>query len=349
VASHKSVTTHRAPKKTITATRTAVTLATATVGSIALVPGLAQADPNQTVNDVKHKVDDLRNQAELATEAYNTSNEQLATLQHKVDQIQSKITQEQATLTGAQTSLGSLAAVQYQTGGIDNTLQLMMATAPDTYLQQASALSQVSGRQADAVKSAQEIERQLQQDKSTAAGDLASLQKTRDLMAQQKKDIEAKQKAATDLLASLTPSQQVQYKQINQTSNPSVSRSTIASLPPAPNARAAVAVAFAEAQIGKPYVYGAAGPWAFDCSGLTMAAWAKAGVSMAHSSSQQYYDFPHIAEKDLQPGDLVIYYSTLHHVGMYIGNGMIVHAANSSSPIEISPMNSMPIAGFVRP
>jgi len=329
-----------------------VTLATATVGSIALVPGLAQADPNATVSDVKHKVDDLRNQAEQATEAYNASNTQLATLQHKVDQIQSKITQEQSTLATAQTSLGSLAAAQYKSGGIDNTLQLMLASSPDAFLQQASALNQVSGRQADSVKSAQDMERQLQQDKSTAADDLASLQKTRDLMAAQKKDIEAKQKAASDLLASLTPAQTVQYKQITSTqgaSNPST-KAAVSNLPPAPNARAAIAVAFAKAQLGKPYVWGAAGPSAFDCSGLTMAAWAKAGVSMAHSSSEQYYDFPKVKRADLQPGDLVLWYpGSLHHVGIYVGNGQAIHAPNSSSVVQYTSIDVMPLAGFVRP
>ena len=85
---------------------------------------------------------------------------------------------------------------------------------------------------------------------------------------------------------------------------------------------------FAMAQVGKAYVFGAAGPSAFDCSGLTMAAWAQAGVSLPHSSSAQYASGRHISESELQPGDLVFYYSPISHVGIYIGNGQIVNALN---------------------
>jgi cell wall-associated NlpC family hydrolase len=338
------VTTHRASKKTITATRTAVTLATATVGSIALVPNLAQADPNQSLTDVQKKVNDLQNQAEVASEAYNQANTQLADLQHKVDQIQGRITLEQQALGQAQTSLGSLAAAQYKSGGVDSTLQLMLASAPDSFLQQATALNEVTSQTASSLKSAEEIERQLQQDKATAAKDLAELQKTRDYMAAQQAEIKAKQKAAQDLLNSLTPSQRVQYTHLSNSSIKAPSN-----LPPATNPRAAAAVAFAKAQLGKPYVYGAAGPNAFDCSGLTMAAWAQAGVSMAHSSSAQYYDFPHVTESQLQPGDLVIYYSTLHHVGIYVGNGTIIHAPHTGASVEYGSLHEMPVAGYVRP
>ncbi len=113
--------------------------------------------------------------------------------------------------------------------------------------------------------------------------------------------------------------------------------------------RAAVAVHYAMAQIGKPYVYGAAGPSSYDCSGLTMAAWGAAGVGLPHSSSAQYGSGTHIAASQLQPGDLVFYYSPISHVGMYIGNGMIVNAENPSAGIRVTGLYSMPYVGAVRP
>jgi cell wall-associated NlpC family hydrolase len=109
------------------------------------------------------------------------------------------------------------------------------------------------------------------------------------------------------------------------------------------------AVAYAKAQVGKSYVYGAAGPDAFDCSGLTMAAWSQAGVSLPHSSSAQYSSGPHISESELQPGDLVFYYSPISHVGMYIGNGQIVNALNPGAGVQISGLHDMPYVGAVRP
>lgn len=348
MASHKTVTTHRASKKTITASRTAVTLATATVGSIALVPGLAHADPKQTVTDVQNKIKDLQEQEEVIAEQYNASQTQLADLQHKVDQIQGRIATEQTALGDAQSSLGNLAAAQYRAGGMDSTLQLMLQNAPDTYLQQASALSEITNRTADSVKSAQEARRQLDQDRATATAEMAQMQKTNQLIAQQKADIESKQKAAKALLDSLTPSERVTYNNAQRASNSAGSHAPTG-LPPAPNPRAQIAVNFAMAQLGKPYVYGAAGPRAFDCSGLTMAAWAAAGVSMSHSSSDQYYDFPHVSESQLQPGDLIIWYSTLHHVGIYIGNGKMIHAPHTGAVVEVGNVHDMPVAGFVRP
>ena len=339
MASHKSTTKDRA--------RNAVVLATATVGSIALLPSIAEADPTQNVKDVKAKVDELHKEAEQAAEAYNASNAQLTALQHKVDQIQGRITQEQQLLSQAQSALGNLAAAQYKSGGVDSTLQLMLSTSPDAYLQQATTLANISTRQAGALVNAEEIQRQLTQDKSTAATELAQLQKTRDLAAQQKADVLGKEKAAQALLNRLTPPQRAQYNGMAHAGG--VTSSDIANLPVPTDKRAAIAVAFAEAQVGKPYLWAAAGPNAFDCSGLTMVAWGKAGVSMEHGSRSQYASFPKVSRSQLQPGDLVFYYSDLHHVGMYVGNNTIVHAANSSTPIQYAPMDEMPIMGYVRP
>jgi peptidoglycan DL-endopeptidase CwlO len=109
------------------------------------------------------------------------------------------------------------------------------------------------------------------------------------------------------------------------------------------------AVAYAKSKIGDAYVYGAAGPSAFDCSGLTMAAWSQAGVSLPHSSSAQYSSGRHISESELQPGDLVFYYSPISHVGMYIGNGKIVNALNPGAGVVISGLHDMPYVGAVRP
>jgi peptidoglycan DL-endopeptidase CwlO len=345
-----TATTHRAPKKLVTPTRTAVTLATATVGSIALVPGIAAAAPQLTVPQMKAEVDQLNGQAEAADEAFLVANSQLTALQNKVDQLTGRIELEQQSLGNAQAALGNLAAAQYKAGGVNDALSLMLKTSPDGYLQQASALAEITTKSASSVQDAQDVEHQLAQDKATAADDLSALQKTSDVMAAQKKIMDDKQAAAQALLNSMTASQQVQYKQLVQSSQPNISKAAISALPPAVSPRAQLAVNFAKAQIGRPYVYGASGPSAFDCSGLTMAAWAQAGVKMAHSSSEQFYEFPRVTAAELQPGDLVIYYPpSLHHVAIYVGNGMIIQAESSGTNVMYSPIGMMPIAGYVRP
>ena len=107
--------------------------------------------------------------------------------------------------------------------------------------------------------------------------------------------------------------------------------------PPPPSSRAATAVAYARAQLGKPYVFATAGPNTFDCSGLTMAAWRAAGVSMAHYSGSQAAAFPKVGWDQLQPGDIVVFYSDFHHVGLYIGGGMMIHAPQTGDVVKIAP------------
>ncbi len=120
---------------------------------------------------------------------------------------------------------------------------------------------------------------------------------------------------------------------------------------PAPaSGRAATVLAFARAQLGKPYVFGAAGPGSWDCSGLTMMAWRAAGVSLPHSAQEQYNVVAHkVSQADLQPGDLVMFYGGMHHVGIYVGNGLVIHAARPGTGVEYLPMKYMPFAGAVRP
>ena len=118
---------------------------------------------------------------------------------------------------------------------------------------------------------------------------------------------------------------------------------------PVASGGAAAAVAYAMAQVGDSYVYGAAGPDAFDCSGLTMMAWAAGGVSLPHSSGAQMGSGTPVSIDALQPGDLVFYYSPVSHVGIYVGNGQLVHAANPGTGVQLTSVSSMPISGAVRP
>ncbi|ROR90445.1 C40 family peptidase [Nocardioides aurantiacus] len=119
--------------------------------------------------------------------------------------------------------------------------------------------------------------------------------------------------------------------------------------PAAPDGSASSAVSYAMAQVGKAYVWGASGPSSFDCSGLTMAAWATQGVSLPHNSGAQYAAGTPVSESELQPGDLVFYYSPISHVGLYVGNGQVVNALNPGSGVQVSGLHDMPYSGAVRP
>jgi peptidoglycan DL-endopeptidase CwlO len=118
---------------------------------------------------------------------------------------------------------------------------------------------------------------------------------------------------------------------------------------PAPSPGAAAAVAYAKAQLGKPYQYAATGPDAFDCSGLTMMAWAQGGVSMPHYSGAQAAMFPQVPDSELQPGDLAIYYPDHHHVGIYVGDGMTISATHTGDYVRLQPVFRSGYQFSVRP
>jgi cell wall-associated NlpC family hydrolase len=118
---------------------------------------------------------------------------------------------------------------------------------------------------------------------------------------------------------------------------------------PSPSGNASIAVSTAEAQLGKPYVYAASGPDSFDCSGLTMYAWAAAGVAMPHNAEMQYNSFPHVPMDQLQPGDLVFYGSPIHHVGMFVGNGTMIEAPYTGVDVRYHTIYRPDFAGAARP
>jgi cell wall-associated NlpC family hydrolase len=102
-------------------------------------------------------------------------------------------------------------------------------------------------------------------------------------------------------------------------------------------------------QIGKPYVWAGSGPASYDCSGLTMSSWRQAGVMMGHSAADQYASFKHVSTDQLQPGDLVFFGHPIHHVGMYVGGGMMVHAPETGELVQVSPVSRGDLVGASRP
>jgi cell wall-associated NlpC family hydrolase len=118
---------------------------------------------------------------------------------------------------------------------------------------------------------------------------------------------------------------------------------------PAPSSGAAAAIAYARAQLGKPYQYAGTGPGSFDCSGLTMMAWAAGGVSMTHNAAGQYSEFPHVPQSALQPGDLVMFGNPIHHVGLYVGGGTMIEAPQTGEFVHYSSIGRSDYAGAARP
>jgi peptidoglycan DL-endopeptidase CwlO len=150
--------------------------------------------------------------------------------------------------------------------------------------------------------------------------------------------------------AAAPPPGQAPNSTTSQAPNSTTSQAPIPPPPPPNLTGASAAIAAAKSVLGVRYTYGGASPeTGFDCSGLTMWAWAHAGVSLPHSSAAQYASLPHVSRSDLQPGDLVFFYSPISHVGMYLGGGSMIHSPHTGSVVQIVPVYWQYFVGAARP
>ncbi len=353
------------------AVRRSLAALAAVVCALTLAPAISQADPQPTVSEVERRVAALQDDAEAATEAYLAAKLDADKAQQQLDKVNAKVRRSEAQLAALQKTVGGFAAAAYRSGGLDQSFALLLADDPGTFLEQASDLDGIARRQSDIMHKVAVATQQLSADKLIAKQQAATLEAIRADMATKKAAIDAKVAEAQRLLATLKAEERrklearqaaaraasaAEAQRAAQAARASRdTRSTSGGGSPSygsstpVSGRAAGAVRFALAQVGKSYVYAATGPNSYDCSGLTMAAYRSVGVYLPHQSSAQYNSGRHIPASQLQPGDLVFYYSPIHHVGIYIGGGRIVHAANPSTGVAIAPLYSMPYVGAVRP
>ncbi|MFB7787182.1 NlpC/P60 family protein [Streptomyces vinaceus] len=330
--------------------RTAATLALAGAATATAFEGTSQADPQQTPSQVKAEVDRLYEEAEESAERYNGAKEKADEAQRALDVLRDETARKTDRLNTARRALGSLAAGQYRTGGLGPAMRLALAADPQEYLDQASFLTRTGDRSAAEVASVRRQLDEVGQLKDRAAGRLADLRAREGELAGYKAAVEAKLDTAKRLLAKLTAEERAAYEAGGGAGGAAPAGAPSAAPPaPADGSRAARAVAFAYGAIGKPYVWGATGPGSFDCSGLTQAAWRSAGVSLPRTTYTQINAGQRVSRDQLAPGDLVFFYSGVTHVGLYIGNGQMIHAPRPGSTVRVAPIDSMPWAGASRP
>ncbi|KQV16841.1 MULTISPECIES: NlpC/P60 family protein [unclassified Kitasatospora] len=358
---------HRRPKP---ASRTRVSIITAAAAAAVALSAQtgAHADPTPTKDEVKTQVDQLNEQAEVATEKFNAATEKQQTLQKQVSGLQDEVARQQAQVTTLQGTLGEIAAEQYRTGGISPTVQLMLSSSPDAFLGQADSLSQLGTSQADTLKTLKGEQNKLDQQKSEAQNKLADLERTTQELKAGKDEIQGKLASAQALFDSLSKKEQDDLRAAEAKAaaesaakvaaapkadaparaTRSETRTDLSGLPA--GSYAATVIAAAEAQIGTPYGWGATGPSAFDCSGLMVWAFNKAGISLPRTSQSQAGAGQNIGTNiaDAKPGDLIIYYGDQHHVGLYVGNGQIVHAPRTGTLVRHESATVMPISRIVR-
>ena len=338
----------------------------------AVLPGSAAADPTPSLGEVQRRVDALNKDAADAAERYNTAKVQLTETNRKMRSAQNRYAVTKRHLDAMKALVGRIAVASYKSGGLDPTVALVLSEDPQTFLRQAADLSQVTRRQSAMLQGMEAAQLQAAVDRKAVADQKARAAALQDKIATEKDAIESRLTEARDLLARLEAKQRARLLAMQRAATqralsarsdaPRASRSSRdggggdvggggggGSYDGPASGRAAEAVRTAYAQLGDPYAWGAAGPGSFDCSGLTMYSWAAAGVSLPHSSSAQYGVVRHVAISELQPGDLVFYYSPISHVGIYIGGGKIIDAPYPGLSVHISGLNSMPLVGAGRP
>ncbi|MFB6618495.1 NlpC/P60 family protein [Streptomyces sp. NPDC085524] len=343
---------HRKPRQRPlsggTVRTTAATLALAGAATATAFEGTSQADPQPTPSQVKAEVDRLYEEAEAATERYNGAKERADEAERALTGLRDETARKTDQLNAARSALGSLAAGQYRSGSLGTAVQLALAADPQEYLSQAAIVTRAQERNAAGISTVRRRLDEVGKLREQAAGRLADLRSRQDELAEHKAEIEGKLSAAKQLLARLTAEQRAAYEAQSAGAAPAGPH-TATPPPPSDGSRAARAVAFAYGAIGKPYVWGATGPGSFDCSGLTQAAWRSAGVSLPRTTYTQINAGQRVSRDQLAPGDLVFFYSGVTHVGLYIGNGQMIHAPRPGSTVRIAPVDSMPWAGASRP
>ena len=348
----------------------AASLAVATGFILGAAP--SQADPvsNDDVAAAQAQVDRLDAQAEVATEAYNQGQIALTDAQRAAAAAQAAVKAKQDQLGKATHATAALASATYRSAGISTFLTFVSSQDPQSFLDQASTIGQISAdraqqidvlraarkgladaqRQAknkadDATKAAKSLESQRNAILSSLSAKQAYLNGLKEQVRQQ---LAAAQAAAAQRQAALdAQARQAAAASATVTAAASAPTDTGPSIPVSSSDRGRAALQWAMSQIGKPYVWAGAGPDSYDCSGLTMWAFAHVGISLPHSAAGQYGYGTHVSVSQLEPGDLVFFSDGgyIGHVGIYYGGGRMVDAPHSGSTVGIHSLYSGLVGG----
>ncbi|MEV6111815.1 NlpC/P60 family protein [Streptomyces sp. NPDC052109] len=325
----------------------ALCVLSAAAATLGAVP--AHAAPH---GDTHAEVDLLYQEAEQATQAFDKAQERAGTLRREVRDAQDHIARQQLRINSLREELGSLAGAQYRAGGIDPAVALLFSDDPADYLDRASTLDRIDVHQAVQLRELQSAMRELAQERAEAAGKLSALEDSRKAVAAHKRTVEKKLTRARQLLNALPAAERAAFDRTSRSDDSG--RVDLPDLPDltgavAPDARAAAAVAAARSALGRPYVWGASGPSGFDCSGLMRWAYAHAGIQLPRTSQEQRFAGRRIPLSQVRPGDLVVYRSDASHVGMYVGDGQVIHAPYPGAAVRYDPVGMMPISSVTRP
>ena len=345
------------------------------LGTVASVDPGAQAAPDP-IDQAKVRLAQLDEQTSKVQEDYTEAQAALDKAQKDLDRSQRDLKAQSDKVATMRKALGRVALSDYQSGGgVSMTTQLVASGDSGQFLSKLATIQNVTERTSVQFQDFQAEQARLKSMKSQAEADRATIESQRNQQAKLLADAKKKEQEAKQVVDRLTAQQRAELKRqqaaeaqaaaahavsrtagrptdqqsaLGQPSSSSTQASQTGSQVPIPDpshgvsSRAQSALNFALAQLGKPYIWGGTGPTGYDCSGLMMASWGKAGVSLPRTAAAQYAAGTPVSTSDLQPGDLVLFYPGITHVGMYIGDGKFIHASSPRTGIKVSVLAQQP-------
>lgn len=313
--------------------------ATAVTVAVLLQGGTSQAQTvssQPSLKDLVAEATQLSNEVDSLGQQYDSLKIQLGHANSEVKIANQAAARAEAAMAGSQKAVAQLAAMGYMNGGMDPTLQMLTSGNPDLFLSQASTVKQLNDEAGMRLSTLQREQLAAERAQTTAKEEIATADELQSQINGKVKTINAK----LNVLHSSAMAQAMAV--FSKTgSYPDIV------LPEATNV-GTTALRAALTQRGKPYVWGAAGPDSYDCSGLVMWAFAQEGISLPHYTGDQWNSGMHVSRADLEPGDLVFFFADISHVGLYIGNGLMVDAPSTGQVVQVQPVFWDSYVGAVR-
>ncbi|MFI7606952.1 NlpC/P60 family protein [Micromonospora sp. NPDC049366] len=306
-----------------------LTLVAAVAVGAGMLSAPAYAEP--TVDEIDAQIDKQWEKLEPTIEQYNKVRAQLKVNRQKSVALQKKIEPLALQSELAVARVGDLASRYYIEGPSQDIGALLVSAKPDTLTEQLTILDRLAKQERKEVEGVLKVREKYDVEKQKLDTLIATQEKQQADLATKKKQIDAEIKRLTKMLP---------VTSIRPAGCPKIDGVV--------SGAARTAINTACAQVGDPYVWGATGPNSFDCSGLTQYAYKAAGISLTHFTGAQWNEGRKVSRSEARPGDLVFFGSDLHHVGLYLGNGLMVHAPRTGKPVQVSSISTQPLAGFVR-
>jgi peptidoglycan DL-endopeptidase CwlO len=315
-------------------------------------PAAAQQDPPGNAEDAARQLEEVNHEAEALTEEWHAAKDTLADRQSEVATLQAAVEPARAGLEAAvadeeqfRVEIDSVALSTFESGNLDQLNALLASRSPQEFLDQMSAIETLAVEYRDKLeqlltKVDETAQKRIEADAAVARAQAAADEAARaeEDVENRKRDAEKRIAEAQRLLDRLSPQERRARRGPDLTGPTSISGSGVG----VQAAKAAVEM------LGKPYRYGAEGPSSFDCSGLTSWAFQKVGITLPRSSSQQARVGTAVSRDQLQPGDLLFFYQPVSHVGIYVGDNMMINAPQTGDVVKYSDISRRPLTGARR-